>query len=122
MTQFLQLNNIKTLSEEKAFSIVFTNMSKLLMLRQLVKQQLDSAADKICEEFERTASDYEEELSQFRQNDGNLKLLNAVFNPKVQLNRLGGYIFTLHIDCMSFSHIIFAVFNLFSILKHLTMV
>ncbi len=76
-------------------------MSKLQMLRALVKQRLDAAAEDICGLFERTVADYEEELSRLKENGRRHKLLDVVFNPKVQLHRSGLYIFsvilTLHI-------------------------
>lgn len=64
-------------------------MSKLPLLGQLVKQRIDAAAENICKQFERTVARYEDQLSHLRDKDTKLKLLEAVFNSKVQLHRSG---------------------------------
>ncbi|XP_036949790.1 zinc finger and SCAN domain-containing protein 2-like isoform X2 [Acanthopagrus latus] len=56
-------------------------MSKVQTLRVVVKQRLTAAAEEIFELFERTIAEYEEELCRHR------KLLDAVFQPQVQLHR-----------------------------------
>ncbi|XP_030266980.1 zinc finger protein 510-like isoform X4 [Sparus aurata] len=56
-------------------------MSKVQTLRVFGKQKLTAAAEEIFELFERTIAEYEEELCRQR------KLLDAVFQPQVQLHR-----------------------------------
>ena len=60
-------------------------MSKVQTLRVVVKQRLTAAAEEIFELFERTIAEYEEELCRHR------KLLDAVFQPRVQLHRTGRF-------------------------------
>ena len=60
-------------------------MSKVQTLRVVVKQRLTAAAEEIFELFERTIAEYEEELCRHR------KLLDAVFQPQVQLHRTGRF-------------------------------
>ncbi|XP_049457536.1 zinc finger and SCAN domain-containing protein 22-like isoform X2 [Epinephelus fuscoguttatus] len=63
-------------------------MSKAQMLRALVKQRLTAAAEEIFGLFERTIAEYEEGLSRSKQeNERQRKLLDAVFNPQLQLHR-----------------------------------
>ncbi|XP_074469093.1 uncharacterized protein LOC141754122 isoform X4 [Sebastes fasciatus] len=63
-------------------------MCKVQMLRALVKQRLTAAAEEICGLFERTIAEYEEELSRSKEeNERQQKLLDAVFNPQLQLHR-----------------------------------
>ncbi|XP_033493238.2 uncharacterized protein LOC117263730 isoform X1 [Epinephelus lanceolatus] len=63
-------------------------MPKAQMLRALVKQRLTAAAEEIFGLFERTIAEYEEELSRSKQeNERQRKLLDAVFNPRLQLHR-----------------------------------
>ncbi|XP_049424604.1 zinc finger protein 629-like [Epinephelus fuscoguttatus] len=62
-------------------------MSKVQMLRSLVKQRLTAAAEEIFGLFERTIAEYEEELCRSKEeNERQRKLLDAVFNPQLQLN------------------------------------
>ncbi|XP_033465423.2 uncharacterized protein LOC117245920 [Epinephelus lanceolatus] len=62
-------------------------MSKVQMLRSLVKQRLTAAAEEIFGLFERTIAEYEEELCRSKEeNERQQKLLDAVFNPQLQLN------------------------------------
>ncbi|GLD73287.1 zinc finger protein 135-like protein, partial [Lates japonicus] len=57
------------------------------MLRALVKQRLTAAAEEIFGLFERTIAEYEEELCRSKEeNQRQRKLLDAVFNPQVQLH------------------------------------
>ncbi|XP_070830086.1 zinc finger protein 665-like [Chaetodon trifascialis] len=56
-------------------------MSKAQTLRAFVEQRLTAAAEEIIELFERTITEYEEELC------GQRKLLDAVFQPDVRLHR-----------------------------------
>ncbi|XP_074470433.1 uncharacterized protein LOC141754899 [Sebastes fasciatus] len=63
-------------------------MCKVQMLRALVKQRLTAAAEEICGLFERTIAEYEEELSRSKEeNERQQKLLDAVFNPQLQIHR-----------------------------------
>uniref|UniRef100_UPI0037E88950 zinc finger protein 260-like isoform X2 n=1 Tax=Semicossyphus pulcher TaxID=241346 RepID=UPI0037E88950 len=62
-------------------------MSKVQMLRVLVNQRLTAAAEEIFELFERTIAEYEEELCRSKENHGQDKVLDAVFNPEVRLQR-----------------------------------
>ncbi|XP_039643254.1 plasminogen activator, urokinase b isoform X3 [Perca fluviatilis] len=62
-------------------------MSELEGLRLVVKQRLDAAAEEIFGLFEKTRADYEEQLSRFKEAEQRHKLLDDVFNPKVQLHR-----------------------------------
>jgi len=67
-------------------------MSKVQMLRRLVNQRLTAAAQEICGLFERTIAEYEEELSSLKEeNERHRKLLDAVFNPEVRLQRAGWF-------------------------------
>lgn len=62
-------------------------MSKVRMLRALVQQRLTAAAEDILALFERTIAEYEEELSRSKEEIRRQhRLLDAVFNPQVQLN------------------------------------
>lgn len=58
-------------------------MSKVLPLREFVKQRLAAAAEEIFELYERTIAGYEEEVCRQR------KLLDAILNPEVRLLRTG---------------------------------
>ncbi|TNN42928.1 hypothetical protein EYF80_046876 [Liparis tanakae] len=63
-------------------------MSKAQMLRGLVNQRLSAAAQEICGLFEGTISEYEEELCSLKEeNQRQRRLLDAVFNPEVRLQR-----------------------------------
>ncbi|XP_078020041.1 uncharacterized protein LOC144459624 [Epinephelus lanceolatus] len=63
-------------------------MSKVQMLRSLVKQRLTAAAEDIFGLFERTIAEYEEELCRSKEeNERQRKLLDAVFNPQLRLHR-----------------------------------
>ncbi|XP_078020005.1 uncharacterized protein LOC144459620 [Epinephelus lanceolatus] len=63
-------------------------MSKVQMLRALVKQRLTAAAEEIFGLFERTIAEYEEELCRSKEeNERQRKLLDAVFNPQLRLHR-----------------------------------
>jgi len=67
-------------------------MSKAQMLRGLVNQRLTAAAQEICGLFEGTIAEYEEELCSLKEeNERHRKLLHAVFNPEVRLQRAGGF-------------------------------
>ncbi|XP_034043152.1 zinc finger protein OZF-like isoform X2 [Thalassophryne amazonica] len=60
-------------------------MSKVQMLRALVKQRLTAAAEEIFGLFERTIAEYEEELCRSKEeNHRQRHLLDAVFIPEVQ--------------------------------------
>ncbi|XP_078020087.1 uncharacterized protein LOC117246325 [Epinephelus lanceolatus] len=63
-------------------------MSKVQMLRSLVKQRLTAAAEDIFGLFERTIAEYEEEICRSKEeNERQRKLLDAVFNPQLRLHR-----------------------------------
>ncbi|XP_049424969.1 uncharacterized protein LOC125884173 isoform X2 [Epinephelus fuscoguttatus] len=63
-------------------------MSKVQMLRSLVKQRLTAAAEEIFGLVERTIAEYEEELCRSKEeNERQRKLLDAVFNPQLRLHR-----------------------------------
>ncbi|XP_038580367.1 gastrula zinc finger protein XlCGF26.1-like [Micropterus salmoides] len=63
-------------------------MSKVQVLRALVKQRLSAAAEEIFGLFERTISEYEQELCRSKEeNQRHRKLLDAVFQPEVRLHR-----------------------------------
>ncbi|XP_054461532.1 uncharacterized protein LOC129096874 isoform X2 [Anoplopoma fimbria] len=63
-------------------------MSKAQILRSLVNQRLTAAAEEIFELFERTIAEHEEELSRSKEeNERQRKLLDAVFNPEVRIQR-----------------------------------
>ncbi|XP_038580288.1 zinc finger protein 260-like [Micropterus salmoides] len=65
-------------------------MSKVQVLRALVKQRLSAAAEEIFGLFERTISEYEQELCRSKEeNQRHRKLLDAVFQPEVRLHRAG---------------------------------
>ncbi|TNN38812.1 hypothetical protein EYF80_051019 [Liparis tanakae] len=58
------------------------------MLRRLVNQRLTAAAQEICGLLEGTMSEYEEELCSLKEeNERHRRLLDAVFNPEVRLQR-----------------------------------
>ena len=82
-------------------------MSKVQMLRASVTQRLTAAAEEIFVLFERSIAEYEEELSRSKEeNERQRKLLDAVFNPQLQLHRAGLFSFT------SYSHSDHTQFNL----------
>ncbi|XP_034560929.1 zinc finger protein OZF-like [Notolabrus celidotus] len=60
-------------------------MSKIQIMRLLVNQRLTAAAEEIFELFERTIAEYEEQLRGSKEEQ--LKLLDSVYNPEVQLHR-----------------------------------
>ncbi|XP_045914751.1 uncharacterized protein LOC123976543 isoform X3 [Micropterus dolomieu] len=63
-------------------------MSKIQMLRGFINQRLTAAAEEIFGLFERTISEYEEELCRSKEeNQRHRKLLDAVFQPEVRLHR-----------------------------------
>ncbi|XP_059205827.1 oocyte zinc finger protein XlCOF8.4-like isoform X1 [Centropristis striata] len=63
-------------------------MSKVQTVRALVEQRLTAAAEEIFGLFERTIAEYEEELCRSKEkNERQQKLLDAVFNPQLQLHR-----------------------------------
>ncbi|XP_078112518.1 uncharacterized protein LOC144521783 isoform X2 [Sander vitreus] len=63
-------------------------MSKVQMLRALVEQRLTAAAEEIFGLFERTIAEYEEELCRSKkENERQQKLLDAVLNHEVQIQR-----------------------------------
>uniref|UniRef100_UPI0037E97C89 uncharacterized protein n=1 Tax=Semicossyphus pulcher TaxID=241346 RepID=UPI0037E97C89 len=63
-------------------------MSKVQMMRVFVSQRLAAAAEEIFELFERTIEEYEEELCRSKEErERQQKLLGAVFNPEVRLQR-----------------------------------
>ena len=68
---------------------VFVSVSKAEMLRLLVKQEVHAASEETLELFDRLTAVYEEEVSRLRENERRTKLLEAVFNPRVQLHRSG---------------------------------
>lgn len=65
-------------------------MSKVEKLRVLVAERLTAAVEEIFGLFERTVAEYEEQLCHSRQeNERQSRLLDAVLNPEVRLNRAG---------------------------------
>ncbi|XP_068590947.1 SWI/SNF complex subunit SMARCC1-like [Cebidichthys violaceus] len=63
-------------------------MSKVQMLRSLVNQRLTAADEEIFGLLERTIAEYEEELSRSKEeNERQRKLLDAVCNPEVRIQR-----------------------------------
>ncbi|XP_030287037.1 uncharacterized protein LOC115589967 isoform X8 [Sparus aurata] len=65
-------------------------MSKVQILRSLVKQRLTAAAEEICALFERTIAEYEEELCRStEQNQRHRNLLDSALTPQLRLHRAG---------------------------------
>ncbi|XP_076020519.1 uncharacterized protein LOC143011509 [Genypterus blacodes] len=63
-------------------------MSKVQMLRAFVSQRLSSAVEEIFVLFERTITEYEDEVSRSKEeNERQRKLLEAVWCPEVHLER-----------------------------------
>ncbi|XP_041664804.1 gastrula zinc finger protein XlCGF57.1-like [Cheilinus undulatus] len=63
-------------------------MFNVQMLRFSVNQRLNAAVEEVCELFERTIAEYEEKLRPSREeNHRQQKLLNAVFNPVILIQR-----------------------------------
>ncbi|XP_028454172.1 uncharacterized protein LOC114568719 isoform X2 [Perca flavescens] len=63
-------------------------MSKVRMLRAMVKQQLTAAAEEIFGLFETTIAEYEAELCRSREeNERQRERMDAVFNPQLRLHR-----------------------------------
>nr|XP_020496262.1 zinc finger protein 32-like [Labrus bergylta] len=63
-------------------------MSKVQMMRAFVNQRLTAAAEEIFDLFEGTIAEYEEQLRRSKEeNERQHKLLDAVFNPEVRLQR-----------------------------------
>ncbi|XP_028454175.1 zinc finger protein 436-like isoform X2 [Perca flavescens] len=63
-------------------------MSKVRMLRAMVKQRLTAAAEEIFGLFETTIAEYEEELCRSREeNERQRERMDAVFNPQLRLHR-----------------------------------
>ena len=60
-------------------------MTEVQTVRVFMQQRLTAAAEEIFELFERTITENEEELCRQR------KLLDAVYNPQVQLHRAGWF-------------------------------
>ncbi|KAM8859965.1 uncharacterized protein AB9W97_019749 [Spinachia spinachia] len=73
-------------------------MSKVQMLRYLVKQRLAEAAEEIFGLFERTIAEYEEDASRLKEDNERLaKRLHAVFNPEVRIQRAGWFAHSSHL-------------------------
>ena len=70
---------------EERFCCESVKMSKVQTMRVFIQQRLTAAAEEIVELFERTIAEYEEEQCRQR------KLLDAVYNPQVQLHRAGWF-------------------------------
>ena len=67
-------------------------MSKVQILRSLVKQRLTAAAEEICALFERTIAEYEEELCRStEQNQRHRNLLDSALTPQLRLHRAGSF-------------------------------
>jgi len=67
-------------------------MSKVQILRRLLLQRLAAAAEEVCGLFEGTIAEYEERLSRSQEeNERHRKLLDAVFNPEVWIQRAGWF-------------------------------
>ncbi|XP_077391697.1 uncharacterized protein LOC144027766 [Festucalex cinctus] len=63
-------------------------MCKVQMLRELVKQRLNEAAEEIFDLFEKTIAEYEEELCRSKEeNERQRELLDAVFTPQSELDK-----------------------------------
>ncbi|XP_065804424.1 uncharacterized protein [Labrus bergylta] len=63
-------------------------MSKVQMMRAFVNQRLTAAAEEIFDLFEGTIAEYEEQLRRSKEeNERQHKLMDAVFNPEVRLQR-----------------------------------
>ncbi|XP_041664777.1 zinc finger protein 2-like [Cheilinus undulatus] len=63
-------------------------MSKVQILRSVVNQRLNAAVEEVFELFERTIAEYEEQLRASKEeNHRQQKLLDAVLNPEIQLER-----------------------------------
>ncbi|KAI3364988.1 hypothetical protein L3Q82_000947 [Scortum barcoo] len=60
---------------------------KLQMLRYLVKERLEAAADEIFGLFEKTVTAYEEKISLLQDIERQHRLLSAAFSPEVKLHR-----------------------------------
>ncbi|XP_042291767.1 oocyte zinc finger protein XlCOF22-like isoform X3 [Thunnus maccoyii] len=87
VTAATSVSNADSLTEEKSFCHR-VKMSKVQMLRAVVDQRLTAAAEEIFVLFERSIAEYEEELSRSKEeNERQRKLLDAVFNPQLQLHR-----------------------------------
>ncbi|XP_059203373.1 zinc finger protein 91-like [Centropristis striata] len=89
MRLYVGLLNAKKLKKKMfLFSSLCVEMSKGEMLRVLVKQRITAAAEEIFGLFERTITEYEEELSRSKEeNKRQQKLLDAVYNPQLRLHR-----------------------------------
>ncbi|XP_041664817.1 gastrula zinc finger protein XlCGF57.1-like [Cheilinus undulatus] len=63
-------------------------MSNIQMLRSVVDQRLTAAVEEVFELLQRAISEYEDQLSRAKEeNHRQQKLLDAVYNPEVQLHR-----------------------------------
>ncbi|XP_041664812.1 gastrula zinc finger protein XlCGF57.1-like isoform X1 [Cheilinus undulatus] len=63
-------------------------MSNIQMLRSVVNQRLTAAVEEVFELLQRAISEYEDQLSRAKEeNHRQQKLLDAVYNPEVQLHR-----------------------------------
>ncbi|XP_068455331.1 zinc finger protein 436-like [Clinocottus analis] len=71
----------------EAVSIPRVQIHRSEMLRLLVKQRLHAASEETLGLIDRFTADYEEEVSRLRENERRQKLLEAVFNPRVQIHR-----------------------------------
>ncbi|XP_030287088.1 zinc finger protein GLI4-like [Sparus aurata] len=66
-------------------------MSKVQILRSMVKQRLTAAAEEICALFERTIAEYEEELCRSTEQNQRLRnLLDSALTPQLRSHRADG--------------------------------
>ncbi|XP_034017929.1 zinc finger protein OZF-like [Thalassophryne amazonica] len=62
-------------------------MSQVQQLREMLKQRLTAADDELLELFERTITEYEEQICRLKEENKRNKVLDAVFNPQVDVHR-----------------------------------
>lgn len=67
-------------------------MSKLHAMRALVNQMLTTAVETLFVEFQKTITEYENEIFRLKEeNDCKCKLLDTVLDPVVHLHKAGAY-------------------------------
>ena len=77
---------------EEAGQRIFT-MSKLHEMRALVNQMLTTAIETLFVEFQKTITEYDNEIVRLKEeNDRKGKLLDTVLDPVVYLHKAGAYI------------------------------
>lgn len=74
-------------------------MSQLTVMRALLNQMLTTAVETLFVEFQKTLSEYENEICRLKEeNDCKCKLFDTVLEPVVHVHKAGGYALVIRLD------------------------